>query len=68
MMSMTFQEEFGSLPRPLLTLYRRYNVSPSDHDRLIDVCTIEGILDWSLVMELVQLHSDLGYLALPAYL
>lgn len=61
---MTFHESYGSLPTHLLTLYRKYNASPADHDRLLSVT--DG--DWNMVLELVELHSSNGYLALPHYL
>lgn len=64
LMSMTFHESYGDLPRPLLTLYRRFNVSPADHDRLMLVA--DG--DWNMILELVNLHSSAGYLQLPFYL
>lgn len=31
-----FHEMYGSVSRPQLAAYRKFNVSPSDHDTLVD--------------------------------
>jgi hypothetical protein len=68
LMSMTFQEEFGELPRPLLSLYRRLNVSPADHDRILAACTqADGTVEWASMVQIVDLYSERGYLALPYF-
>ena len=63
-MGMTFHESYGDVPTPLLRLYKRYNVSPADHDRMM---LVTGG-DWNTILELVTTHSSGGYLALPFYL
>lgn len=71
MMSMTFHESFGELPTKLLRAYKRYNVSPSDHTRMLAAFnkTNDSIdVPWPAMLELVNTHSAAGYLRLPLYL
>ena len=63
-LGMTFHESYGSLPTHLLSLYRRLNASPADHDQLMAAC--HG--DWDLILAMVQNYSTQGFLALPTYL
>lgn len=35
-MTFTFHESYGELTRPLLSAIRKYNVSPSDYDYLVE--------------------------------
>lgn len=35
--SITFHESFGEVTRAQLAAYRKHNVSPVDHDQLVDV-------------------------------
>jgi hypothetical protein len=67
-LGMTFHESYGTLPTHLLSLYRRLNASPADHDQLLNVAATPDGTDWNLILELVNLHSSQGYLALPFYL
>jgi hypothetical protein len=61
---MTYHEAYGNLPTALLRRYRKVNASPADHDQLLAACGE----DWDLILQLVEIHSTKGYLALPLYL
>ena len=64
MMSMTFQEEFGSLPTTLLRTYRRTNVSPADHDQILAAfgwTWDSPDIDWTKVMAYVESATVDGY-------
>lgn len=70
-LSMTFHESYGSLPTGLLTIYRRHNVSPSDHDRILaafDCDWRDSNIPWSKVLDFVLAHCDNGVFRLPMYL
>lgn len=57
-MNMTFHESYGDLPANVLSLYRRNNVSPSDHDDLVDMATDQRErIDWTYVRFLVKQFS-----------
>jgi hypothetical protein len=68
---MTYHESYGTLPTNLLRMYRRYNVSPADHDRILmafgwswDSTNIV----WQSVLDFVLAHTDNGQFNLPMYL
>lgn len=70
-LAMTFHESYGSLPTHLLSLYRRHNVSPADHDRILDVFDCRwnsSDIPWAQVLDFVLAHCDNGVFALPIYL
>lgn len=61
--SMTFQENYGSLPTRLLSLYRRVNVSPADHDSILAAfnCTWDDeSIPWDAVYDYVVAGSESG--------
>lgn len=69
-MSMTFHESYGELPTNLLRLYRRHNVSPADHDQILNRLGYsygDSSIDWSKVLDLVLAHTDGGTFRLPLY-
>lgn len=61
---MTFHESYGELRSDTLRLIRKYNVSPADYDRIVDVL---GAPTWDEVNDLILSHSTDGYLRLPIY-
>lgn len=71
---MTFHESYGTLPTNLLRLYRRHNVSPSDHDLILMACgssysmAAQGSVDWQFVLDFVLAHVEDGIFRLPLYL
>lgn len=70
-LSMTYHESYGSLPKGLLTLYRRHNVSPSDHDQILatfDKTWQDSDIPWSEVLDFVLASCDNGVFRLPLYL
>ncbi len=73
--SMTFHENYGSLPTALLKVYKRFNVSTSDHDLILLACGTSWSManggsptDWSTVLEFVLAHIENGSFRLPLYL
>lgn len=64
MMVMTFHESYGDLPKNLLTLVRKFNVSPADWDAL------RALLgdDWGAIMDLITTCSPNGYYQPSIYL
>lgn len=68
---MTFHESYGELPKGLLTIYRRHNVSTSDHDLILANFGFtygdDGI-PWSDVLDFVLAHIEGGQFRLPLYL
>jgi hypothetical protein len=70
-LSMTFHESYGPLPTSLLRLYRRHNVSPADHDRILNAIGkswSDDDIDWSFVLDFVLGHVENGSFRLPIYL
>jgi hypothetical protein len=70
MMTMTFHESYGSLPSKLLTAYRKYNVSPADHDTILahfDKTWLDTDIDWPSVLEFVESHSVDGIFRISRY-
>lgn len=70
-LSMTFHESYGDVPKRLLTLYRRFNVSPSDHDAILRNFGCEygdPSIPWQSVLEFVLANVDNGYFQLPIYM
>jgi hypothetical protein len=57
LMSMTFDESYGTLPTNLLRAYRKFNVSPADHDLLVDRLGD----DWKTILAVVESSSSDGY-------
>lgn len=57
MTDMTFHESYGFLPSKTLRLIRKFNVSPSDFDWIIDVLCIPT---WDEVDEYIVSHSKTG--------
>ncbi len=41
--NMTYDENYGSLPKATLRLIKRYNVSPADYDVMLDIL---GLAAW----------------------
>jgi hypothetical protein len=71
LLAMTFHDSYGMIPKRLLTLYRRHNVSPSDHDRILacfDKRWDSPDIDWSKVLDFMLQHVDNGVLRLPTYI
>lgn len=69
--SMTFHEPYGDLPTRLLTLYRRHNVSPADHDTILANfgCTWDSpSVPWSDVLDFVLANVENGSFRLPIYM
>lgn len=62
---MTFHESYGDLRTDTLRLIRKFNVSPADYDRIMDVL---GAPTWDEVNEFIRIHSTSGMLRLPLYL
>lgn len=59
MMTMTFHENFGTLPKPLLTLYRKHKITPSEHDQILAYMDMMGETDnWSVAIDFVNAHVD----------
>jgi len=70
-MSMTFHESYGELPTNLLRLYRRHNVSPADHDRILanfGKSYQDSDIPWHAVLEFVLANIEKGYFQLPIYM
>lgn len=68
MMTMTFHELYGELPKALLRAYRKYNVSPADHDMVMHhVRTVHGTDNWSEALDFVERHSTEGYFRVSFY-
>ena len=72
--SMTFDESFGTLPTRLRRLYKRVNVSPADHDQILDIfgfqyATMESIPAdvWDKVYDFVLSMSTDGSFRPGAY-
>lgn len=63
-MAMTFHESYGDLPKRLLTMVRKYNVSPADWDALRDLFGDE----WTAIMEFIDTNSTSGYYNPSRYL
>ena len=71
MLSMTFHESYGTLPKRLLTLYRRHNVSQSDHDAILrnfGKSYGDSDIPWSEVLDFVLANVENGYFRLPLYM
>lgn len=57
MYAMTFHEAYGALPVRLLKFYRRYNVSPADHDIILSAFGYEwnsDNIEWERVIRLAE--------------
>lgn len=72
---MTFHESYGHLPMRLLRLYKQVNVSPADHDTIMDrfgfsYDTQESIPaeTWERISEFVTLSSTTGSFRTSLYL
>jgi hypothetical protein len=71
LLSMTFHESYGMIPKRLLTLYRRHNVSPSDHDRILAAFNWtwdSPNIVWQSVLDFVLENVENGYFQLPIYM
>lgn len=71
LLSMTFHEYYGDLPKRLLTLYRRHNVSPYDHDRILESFGKsygDSDIPWSDVLDFVLANVEDGSFRLPLYM
>lgn len=51
---MTFHESYGELPKSTLALYKNSNVSPADHDMLVDYYGE----NWYNIERAVRLHRS----------
>lgn len=63
-MMMTFQEAYGTLPMVLFRTYRRVNVSPADHDSILNLFGFtwdqHEDIPWDAVMKFVEACSSTG--------
>ncbi len=55
--ALTFHENYGEVTRAQLAAYRKYNVSPSDHDDLVEAFGS----DRGRILNYVLNHSEEGY-------
>lgn len=60
---MTYHESYGELPKTTLQLYRRFNVSPADHDILL--MRFGQVPVWERVNQFVLSHSVDGSFRYP---
>lgn len=70
-LSMTYHESYGPLPTHLLRLYRRHNVSPADHDRILanfGKSYQDDDIPWPLVLDFVLANVEDGSFRLPIYM
>lgn len=66
---MTFHESYGTLPKNILRLIRRFNVSPADYDTMLDTLnpwidgddSMPGRPDWDAVEAHIIDNSTNGY-------
>jgi hypothetical protein len=68
---MTYHESYGAVPTNLLRMYKRYNVSPSDHDQILmafNKTWDSTDIPWQNVLDFVLAHTDNGMFRLPLYL
>lgn len=71
LLSMTFHESYGELPTSILRLYRRHNVSPADHDRILltfGKSYGDSDIPWSDVLDFVLANVENGSFRLPIYM
>lgn len=69
--AMTYHESYGALPSRLLSLYKRHNVSTSDHDAILASFgkTWQSVdTDWQAVLEFVLANVEDGSFGLPIYM
>lgn len=67
-MNMTFHESYGNLPVNILSLVKRFNVSPADFDMMLDLLGFEGIVDgvhdaktaWQAIGQHIVSNSETG--------
>jgi hypothetical protein len=57
-----YNEQFGDITRPQQAAYRKHNVSPSDHDTLVDIF---GEGEHAKITEYVKTNSTTGIYRLP---
>jgi len=74
-MMKTFHESFGTMPMVLLRTYKKFNVSPADHDTILSAFGFtwqdgEHMTDdeWTKVMDFVRLNIRDGVFRLPRYM
>lgn len=58
MSNMTFHESYGNVPVSILSLIRRYNVSPADFDLMTDLL---GNGTWEGIAVHIIENSERGY-------
>jgi hypothetical protein len=71
LLRMTFHESYGELPVSILRLYRRHNVSQSDHDIILaNFGKSYGDVDipWGAVLDFVLANVQDGTFRLPIYM
>ena len=71
MMTMIYHESYGPVPKRLLSLYRRHNVSPADHDRILanfGKSYQDDDIPWSKVLDFVLANVENGSFRLPIYM
>lgn len=78
--AMTFNENYGTLPRKTLALVRKYNVSPADFDQILDslMFTSEPGVDqsegavaaswWDVDQFIIRSSESRGYYSPSRYL
>lgn len=69
---MTMHESYGRLPSKLLTLYKRHNVSPADHDAILANFGYNwkqtSSIPWYDVLDFVLANVQDGTFRLPIYM
>ena len=61
-MTTTFQEAYGTLTTAQWEAYRKYNVSPSDHDFIVQVLGYSESDDAAIVCHILRnLHNGIYY-------
>lgn len=71
LLSMTFHESYGMIPKRLLTQYRRHNVSQYDHDAILrsfEKSHSDSDIPWSDVLDFVLANVENGSFQLPIYM
>ena len=60
MSNMTFDEYYGHLPKDVLRLVKKYNVSPADFDIMLDMFMGPVPDGWSWVKDHIVSNSETG--------
>lgn len=71
MFSMTFHESYGELPKRVLTLIRRYNISPADYDQILNAFGYvygDSDIDWTSVVTYIEAATVSGIYRPSMYL